>query len=184
MNDLITVYFLQTGLGWAVLGAMLSVMLGGIGASRGIRIAASQGAGVLSEKPELFGKLFPLIGIPGTQGFYAFIVAFFIMWRTGIIGRQIDIPPIIGVALTFVGFGEGMVQWWSAIRQGETSAAAINLVAKRPEQSGRALILPALVETYALVALLAAILMIFFLTGPGISLLQPTLKVAAPGTGT
>jgi V/A-type H+-transporting ATPase subunit K len=74
------------------------------------------------------------------------------------------VPPVVGVALLFVGIGQGIVEWRSAIYQGETSAAAINLVARRPEEAGRAIILPAMVETYAVVALLAAILMTLWLT--------------------
>jgi V/A-type H+-transporting ATPase subunit K len=47
-----------------------------------------------------------------------------------------------------------------------TSAASINLVGKRPEEGGRAILLPALVETYAVVALLVGILMTLWLTAP------------------
>jgi len=54
-------------------------------------------------------------------------------------------------------------RYWSAIKQGEASAAGIALVARRPEMSGRALLFPALVETYAVVALLAAFLFILWL---------------------
>ena len=59
-------YFLQSGVGWAAIGAMLAVMFGGWGSANGIRIAAGQAGGVLSEKPELFGKLFALMVLPGT----------------------------------------------------------------------------------------------------------------------
>ncbi|MBI2559767.1 MAG: V-type ATP synthase subunit K, partial [Planctomycetes bacterium] len=55
MGDLIRLYFIETGFGWAAAGAILVVMLGSIGSARGIRIAGAQAAGVLSEKPELFG---------------------------------------------------------------------------------------------------------------------------------
>ena len=46
----------------------------------------------------------------------------------------------------------------SGKRQGEVSAASIGLVAKRPDQSGKAIIFPAMVETYAILALLVSIL--------------------------
>jgi V/A-type H+/Na+-transporting ATPase subunit K len=166
MTDFIRHYFLETGFGWAVAGAMASVMLSGIGSAKGIRIAGSQAGGVLSEQPELFGKLLVLIALPGTQGFYGFICAIMIAMRSGLIAGKVAITPIVGIGLFFIGVATGMVEWLSAIFQGETSAAAINLVAKKPDESGRAILLPALVETYAVIALLAAILMILWVTKP------------------
>lgn len=167
MEEFLRVHFIQTGLGWAGTGALLAVMFGGMGSARGIRIAASQAAGVLSEKPELFGRLLILMAMPGTQGFYGFICAVTIAMRIGLIEGVVHVPPINGMGLFFTGLSMGIVLWRSAIAQGEAAAAAINLTAKRPEESGRAILIPALVETYAVVALLAAILMVMWLTKPG-----------------
>jgi len=167
MDDFIKMYFLETGVGWAVVGAMMAVMLGGIGSAQGIRIAAGQGAGVMSEKPELFGKLLVLIALPGTQGFYGLICAIMISLKCGLVGGNLAVKPVQGVALMFVGICAGVVLWRSAVFQGETSAACINLTAKKPEEGGRAILLPALVETYAVVALLAAILLIMWLMPDG-----------------
>ena len=63
-----------------------------------------------------------------------------------------------------------MVLWRRAVYHGETSAASIALVAKRPDEMGRSITFPALVETYALLALLAAIMLIIWLTSPGLTL--------------
>ena len=46
----------------------------------------------------------------------------------------------------------------SAIHQGKTSVASIGIVAKKPEQFGKAMLFPAMVETYAILALLISIL--------------------------
>lgn len=167
MDEFLGVYFLETGLGWAVLGAMLAVAFGGVGSARGIRIAAAQASGVLSEKPDLFGRLFVMVALPGTQGFYGFICAIIIALRSGLIIGEVVVTPIVGVALFAIGTCMGIVQWKSAIAQGEVSAAAINYTAKQPGESGRALILPALVETYAVIALLASILLILWVTKEG-----------------
>lgn len=167
MEEFLKVHFLETGLGWAGTGAMLAVMFGGLGSARGIRIAVGQAAGVLSEKPELFGRLLVLMAMPGTQGFYGFICAVTIAMKIGLIQGAIDVTPIAGMGLFFTGLSAGGVFWRSAIWQGEAAAAAINLTAKRPEEGGRAILMPALVETYAVVALLAAILMIMWLTKTG-----------------
>lgn len=164
MFESVRIYFIETGTGWSVLGAMLAVLFGGIGSARGIRISTSQGAGVLAEKPELFGKLLVLMALPGTQGFYSFICAVMISLRSGLVGGKVTATPTVGISLFIIGLCMGLVEWKSAILQGEASAAAINLTGKRPEESGRAILLPALVETYAVIALLAAILLIIWVT--------------------
>ncbi len=160
------VYFVQSGAGWAVIGAMLAVMFGGWGSAKGIRIAAGQAAGVLSEKPDLFGKLFALMVLPGTQGFYGLIIAILIAMQSGMMGMFAitALPPIKGIGLLAVGLCAGVVLWRSAVNQGEASASAINLTSRQPDQFGRALLMPALVETYAAVAVLAAILFIRSIT--------------------
>ncbi len=166
MTELLRHYFLQSGYAWAIAGAMAAVMLGGVGSAKGIRIAGAQAGGVLSEQPELFGKLLVLIALPGTQGFYGFICAIMIAMRSGLIAGKVEMTPTVGLSLFFIGLCTGIVEWQSAISQGEASAAAINLTAKKPDESGRAILLPALVETYAVIALLAAILMILWVTKP------------------
>jgi len=50
--------------------------------------------------------------------------------------------------------------YYSAIAQGKTSAASIQMIAKRPEETGKAVILPAMVETYAVLALLMSIILL------------------------
>jgi V/A-type H+-transporting ATPase subunit K len=163
-QQILTKYFLQSGLGFAMIGAAAVFSLGGIGSAKGIRISASQAGGVLSEQPELFGKLLVIMALPGTQGFYSLITAILIGMWSGLFGGKVTLHPMQGIAIMAIGIGTGMVEWLSAIYQGETSAAAINLVAKRPDSSGRAILLPALVETYALLGLLSAIVLLLFVT--------------------
>jgi len=168
-EQFVSTYFIHNGVGWATLGAMAAVMFGCVGSAIGIRTASSQAAGVLSEKPDLFGKLLVLMALPGTQGFYGFICSIFIALRINLIGSiddAVKLAPPIGIGLLFVGICVGVVQLFSAVNQGQTSAASINLVGKRPEEGGRAILFPALVETYAVVALLIGILMTFWLTNP------------------
>ncbi len=163
---MLSFYFLESGIGWTVLGAMTALVLGGIGSALGIATAAGQGAGVLSEKPNLFGKVFLLILLPGTQGLYGMVFAFLVMTFTGIstdIAAANQMTVGIGGALGIVGVTLGLVLLLSAKYQGQTSAAAINLVAKKEDQFGRGIILPALVETYAVFGLLVAILMLNWL---------------------
>jgi len=165
MEEFWKLYFTQTGIGWAMIGAMMAVMFGGVGSATGIRIAGAQAGGALSEKPELFGKLLILMALPGTQGFYSFIIAIYTASRTGLLAGKPEVTPLQGVGLLFVGICAGIVQWRSAVYQGEAAAAAISMTARRPDQSGRSILIPALVETYAVVALLASILFITWIMG-------------------
>jgi V/A-type H+-transporting ATPase subunit K len=147
---------LSTGLTFA--GAGLAVGMGCAGSAKGIGTAAQAAAGVLSEKPHLFGRMLVLLALPGTQGFYGFIMMMMIVTKT-------DLPATIntGISLFFMGFGVGLALLMSAIWQGQASAAAIGLVARRESDFGRSLILPAMVETYAVVGLLAGILALNFI---------------------
>ena len=50
--------------------------------------------------------------------------------------------------------------WLSAIFQGRVAAASINIVAKRPEEATKGIILCGIVEFYAILSLLATILLL------------------------
>ena len=65
---------METGLALAILGASLAALLAGIGSAIGIGIAGRTASGVLSEDPDRYGQLFLLVVLPGTQGFYGFLV--------------------------------------------------------------------------------------------------------------
>ncbi len=167
MIELLKLYFVQTGLGWVVLGAVVVVTVSCLGSAKGIWIASSQAAGILSEKPELFGKMLVLMALPGTQGFYGFICAIMIALRSGLIGGKITISPVVGVAILLVAICMGIVEYITAVTQAKAAVSAINLTGKQPEEGGRAILIPALVETYAVIALLISILLITWLTREG-----------------
>ena len=159
--------WIEFGRGLAYGGAGCAFGLAGIGSAWGIAIASHAAAGVMREKPELFGRMLVMIALPGTQGFYGFISAILIMVQTGLIGgTSLKISFATGLALFIVGLMNGLAQCISAIKQGEASSAGISLVGRRPEESGKAILFPAFVETYAVVSLLATILFTIFLTQP------------------
>jgi V/A-type H+/Na+-transporting ATPase subunit K len=154
--------FLNTGLHWTIIGLFSCMTLGGIGSAIGLNIAGTQAAGALSEKPELFGRLFVLVALPATQGLYGFVLAFLGMQLTGFsTGAEISLGRGIALCGSFILIG--LVLLYSAINQGRASAGAINLTVKQPEKSGGALLLPALVETYALLAFVAGFLLLTFI---------------------
>jgi len=160
--DAVTAAGSTFGLALGLLGAGLALGLGGVGSSIGIGLAGMTASGVVTEDPDKFGRLIPFVALPGTQGIYGFVI-FFIMAavKMGMLGTPILPTLHQGYQLLFIGFSAGLVLLASGIYQGKVSAAAIGIIAKKPEQAGKGLILPAFVETYAVIALVAALLVIF-----------------------
>jgi V/A-type H+-transporting ATPase subunit K len=151
---------MDIGLGLAIGGASLAALLASCGSAWGIAVAAEAAGGVLTEDPEKFGRLLVMIALPGTQGFYGFLGAFYIMMKVDLLGGGMPVSLLSGRQLFFAGLPVGIVGLISGYYQGRASAAGINLVAKRPEETGKAIILPAMVETYAVLGLLATILLV------------------------
>ncbi len=148
------------GLGLAVAGGAITAFLGAIGSAIGIAIASEAAGGVLTEDPEKFGRLLVMVALPGTQGFYAFLGMFYLMMKINLLGGGMPIDLATGMLLFFAALPVGFAGLFSGIYQGKASASGILMLAKRPEEMGKAIILPAMVETYAVLGLLATILLI------------------------
>ncbi|MCI9274012.1 MAG: V-type ATP synthase subunit K [Clostridiales bacterium] len=146
------------GVGLALLGAALAALLAGIGSAIGVGIAGEAAAGVVTEDPGKFGKVLLLQLLPGTQGIYGLLIAFITLSNIGILGGSGDISFAKGLMYLFACLPLGFVGLWSAKRQARAAVASIGLVAKRPNQFGKALLFPAMVETYAVLALLVSLL--------------------------
>ncbi|MFA6748124.1 MAG: permease, partial [Aminobacterium sp.] len=65
------------GIMLAVLGAALAAGFAGAGSAIGVGIAGETGAGVMTEDPGKFGLVLLLQALPGTQGIYGLLIAFF-----------------------------------------------------------------------------------------------------------
>ncbi len=149
---------MNMGMVFAILGAALSAALAGIGSAWGVGIAGQAAAGVVSEDPDQFAKVLLLQLLPGTQGIYGLLVTFITLSQIGILGGTAVDSPAKGLAYLFACLPIAIVGMVSAFHQGKTSVACIGLVAKKPDQFGKAMLFPAMVETYAILALLVSIL--------------------------
>ena len=153
---------IDTGLALAVLGAAIAAALGGMGSSIGVGLAGQAGTGVITEKPELFGKILLLQALPGTQGIYGFLGALLILIQIGLIGGSpVEIDLSTGWQFLGAGLPVGLAGLMSGMHQGKVSAAGLNSVAKDPANTGKAVIMSAMVETYAVLGLLVSVLLIF-----------------------
>ncbi|MDR3320931.1 MAG: V-type ATP synthase subunit K [Synergistaceae bacterium] len=153
----------QLGPALVVLGAALAVGFAGSGSAWGIGIANEAAAGVITEDPSKFGFALILLALPGTQGIYGFLIALLAITKIGLLSAT-AIPITIWQGLGILGacIPIAIAGFYSAIWQGKSSAACILLISKRPDQMGKAVILPAMCETYAVLGLLMSI---FLLSG-------------------
>jgi len=148
------------GIFFALLGAVLAALLSGIGSAKGVGMAG-HAAGVCTEDPSKFSKVLILQLLPGTQGIYGLLIAFLTMTQIGVMGGNPDISLVKGLLYFAACLPMIVVGPVSAIHQAKAAVASINMVAKKPEQFGKAMIFPAMVETYAILALLISILAIY-----------------------
>ena len=149
------------GIGLAFLGAALAVGLCCVGSARGTGITGEAATGVLSENPEHFSKCLILQVIPGTQGLYGLVIWFFALYTMGAFSGGIQ-PLTITQGLTiFVScIPMAIGGWRSAIYQGRVAASSMNIVAKKPDDWSKGIILCVIVEFYAILCLLASILLL------------------------
>lgn len=155
----------NSGVVLALLGAVLAALFAGIGSAIGVGLAGEAAAGVVTEDPNKFSKVLVLQLLPGTQGIYGLLIGFITLTQIGIMGGSADISLAKGFLYLAACLPMAFVGLYSAIKQGKASVASIGLVAKKPDQFGKAMIFPAMVETYAILALLISILAIFGIAG-------------------
>ena len=149
------------GMALGLMGAGLAAALSGVGSAKGTGIAGEAGAGLLCEDPSKFGKVLILQVIPGTQGLYGLVVWFFAVYRMGMLdGTMIDMSVQEGLRYFAACMPMALGGWLSAIAQGRVAASSINILAKQPNDWSKGMILCITVEFYAILSLLASMLMI------------------------
>ena len=152
------------GLALALLGAGLAVGLSCIGSAKGTGIAGEAGTGLLSEDPSKSGKVMVLQLLPGTQGLYGMVVFFFAIARMGLMGGDfsalLNMSTQEGMAYFVACLPMALGGFLSAIAQGRVAAGAINILAKKPDDWSKGIILCGIVEFYAILSLLASMLML------------------------
>lgn len=141
-----------------LLAGALAALLPGIGSAKAVGKAGEVAAGVLTEDPSKFGKLLILQALPGTQGIYGLLTWFMVMQFSGLFSGQADLSWQTGLSYLMAVLPIAIVGYFSAIYQGRVAESGILLVAKRTEEQSKALVLAAMVETYAILALLASVL--------------------------
>ena len=147
------------GIVYALLGAAIAVLLAGAGSAMGVGIAGQAAAGVVTEDPSKFAKVLIMQLLPGTQGLYGLLGGCITLSKIGILGGGVaDVSVQTGLMILAACLPIGIVGLISGVAQGKTAASSIGIVAKKPDQFGKAMLFPAMVETYAILALLISFL--------------------------
>lgn len=141
-------YFSQYGgIFFASLGVVIAVALSGMGSARGVGVGGATAAALLKEEPEKFAQALILQLLPGTQGLYGFVIGFLTVLQL-----SPDMPIQRGLGYLFAALPVGIVGYYSAKHQGNVVVSAMQILAKRPEENTKGIILAAMVETYAILA--------------------------------
>ena len=132
-------------LGW---GLMLG--LSGIGSAFGTTIAGNAAEGALKKNKEKGSSYMILSALPATQGLYGFVA--FLMWMSKDFAAD-------GLKLFAIGLVVGVVFLISAIRQGQVCANGIAGIASGHDVQTNTMIYAALPEFYAILSLVAALML-------------------------
>lgn len=155
------------GIGLVFAGAAIAAALGFSGSAIGMGHAGQAAAGVLGEKPQLFGKMLLMQALPGSQGIYGLVGAFLILNFSGILGGDgsVAIDTALGLQYLMAGIPIGVAGYFSGMFQGIVAASGISMIAKDEANMGRAIVLSVMVETWAIFGVLISFILLISITG-------------------
>ena len=140
-----------------LIGAALATVLAGLGSAKGVGIVGEAASGVVAEDPSKFGQLILLEALPGTQGIYGLLIAFITSLKLGLFSDSLAVITLEQGLFIFVAcLPIGIVGLFSAIYQARCAASAVNILIKNPNDVVKGVTLSAMVETYAVLALLVS----------------------------
>ena len=149
-------FFIENGgIILAVLGMAIATFLPGSGSAKGTGMAGEAAAALTVEQPEKFGKALVLQLLPGTQGLYGFVIAFFIMLR---LDGNVDFAK--GLYFFMAALPIAIAGYTSAIAQAKVAVAGINILAKKEDEFIKGVVYAVMVELYAILALVISFLLV------------------------
>ncbi len=150
------------GVAFVMLAAALPAILGFIGSALGMATAGKAAAGVVAEKPDLFGKLLLMQALPGSQGIYGLVISFLVLQFSGVLGAS-ELPNVSnmsGVLYLLASLPLAISAIASAILQGKVAANGILSIAKDGTLVGKVLLFAAMIETWAIFGFLITVILL------------------------
>ena len=137
----------------AYLGVVMTLALSGAGSAWGVTITANAGIGALKKNPDGFGTYMILCAPPATNGLYGFLGYFLVSRFLVPEITMFQASAIFGACLAL-----GILNLFSAIRQGQAGGNAIAAISNGHDIMGKSLILIVFAELYAIVGVAALFL--------------------------
>ncbi|MEK7563422.1 MAG: V-type ATP synthase subunit K [Patescibacteria group bacterium] len=152
----------QLALVLAFVGAAMATGLSCLGSIIGVSMVGQAGAGLLTEKPDLAGKVITLAVLPGSQGLYGMVVTLLFLFSYGPLmsDPKLSITVLQGFLLFACFMPVTITCLTSAPYQAKVCAAGLHMLAKDGRLAGRVITMAALVETYALLGFLISFFML------------------------
>lgn len=151
----------QWGVMLAYLGAAIATFLACLGSILGVSMVGQSGAGLLTEKPELAGKVITLEVLPGSQGLYGMVISLLFIFGYGpVISGEVVISTSQGLTLFAAFLPVAITCLTSSPYQAKVCSAGMHMLAKDDKLTGRVITMAALVETYALLGFLISFFML------------------------
>ena len=145
------------------IGAGLA-MIAGIGPGIGEGNAVAKACEAIGRQPECKSDVTStmLLGcaVAETTGLYGLIVCVMVLLNTGILGGEPVGDVITGLQYLAACLPIAVGGYFSAVSQGRVCAVGVNLTAKRPEESSKAIVSASLIELYALLGFIVSFLMV------------------------
>ena len=138
----------------AIVGLAICMILCGSGSAIGLWRTGTSAAGVLAEDGKKFSKIIVLSLLPATQGIYGFLLSVMKISALPVAGAVASEGwKLFGAAVAL-----GATGLASALLQGKTAASCICAIGKNGQGSGKYVLFPAMIEFYAILALVLGIM--------------------------
>jgi V/A-type H+-transporting ATPase subunit K len=147
---------------WVVLAASLAIAVPGVIAGLGVGMTGVTCAAIAGEDPKKAYRVFVYEVMPGTQGFYGFVAGFLIILGTGLSAGAAVKSGVVGLAVLCAAI-PAILQGFTSYPQGMVASASATSFAKRPEVFAAGMMYVVMVEIYAILGLLATILLLTFI---------------------
>ena len=146
----------------ALLGAAIATALPCLGSILGVSMVGQSGAGLLTEKPDLAGRVITLAVLPGSQGLYGMVISllFLFSFGTTLLDGTSTLTWVQGMAVFAAFIPVTFTCLTSAPYQAKVCSAGMHMLAKDGRLAGRVITMAALVETYALLGFLISFFML------------------------
>ena len=159
MMDWLTAVF--TGPTLAFAGIFLAIGLCCVGSAKGLSLVGEAGAGLMTEDPSKFTQVLILQILPSTNGIYGFVAGMLVMVRMGLFGDgMIDLTPEQGALLFFTCMPIALVGLFGAITQARVAAGVVSMIAKRPEELAKGILICVMIEFFTIIGLIVTILLL------------------------